>query len=131
MAATLPVVPAVRFHLSLNVSDLERSVAFYRVLFGRGPAKRRADYAKFELDDPPLVLSLEPTPRAAGGPLNHAGFRMPDAAALVAMQQRLGSGGHPLAARGRRRVLLRAADQVLGDRPRPDALGDLHPRRGH
>ena len=40
MTATLPVVPAVRFHLSLNVSDLERSIAFYGVLFGRGPAKR-------------------------------------------------------------------------------------------
>ncbi len=93
MAATLPVVPAVRFHLSLNVSDLERSAAFYRILFGRGPAKRRADYAKFELDDPPLVLSLEPTPRATGGPLNHAGFRMPDSASLVAMQQRLEMAG--------------------------------------
>ena len=93
MTATLTMAPAVRFHLSLNVADLERSAAFYRVLFGRGPAKRRADYAKFELDDPPLVLSLEPTPRAAGGPLNHAGFRMPDAASLVALQQRLEAAG--------------------------------------
>ncbi len=93
MAVALPMAPAVRFHLSLNVADLERSAAFYRVLFGRGPAKRRTDYAKFELDDPPLVLSLEPTPRAAGGPLNHAGFRMPDAASLVAMQQRLEAAG--------------------------------------
>lgn len=93
MAATLPVVPAVRFHLSLNVSDLERSVAFYCVLFGRRPAKCRADYAKFELDDPPLVLSLEPHPRGAGGALNHAGFRMPDSVALVAMQRRLGEAG--------------------------------------
>ena len=88
MSVTLPVAPAVRFHLSLNVSDLERSATFYRILFGRDPAKRRADYAKLELDDPPLVLSLEPTPRAVGGPLNHLGFRMPDFAALVAMQQR-------------------------------------------
>ncbi len=95
MAATLPVVPAVRFHLSLNVSDLERSIAFYGVLFGRPPAKCRPDYAKFELDDPPVVLSLEPTPRAAGGPLNHVGFRMPDAAALVAMQRRLETAGVP------------------------------------
>jgi catechol 2,3-dioxygenase-like lactoylglutathione lyase family enzyme len=93
MTTALPVAPAVRFHLSLNVSDLERAVAFYRTLFNREPAKLRADYAKFELDDPPLVLSLEPTPRPVGGPLNHLGFRMPDAASLVAMRERLERAG--------------------------------------
>jgi len=93
MTTALPMAPAVRFHLSLNVTELARSVAFYRVLFGREPAKQRADYAKFELDDPPLVLSLEPTPRGAGGPLNHLGFRLPDAPTLVAMQERLERAG--------------------------------------
>jgi catechol 2,3-dioxygenase-like lactoylglutathione lyase family enzyme len=90
---TLPVAPAIRFHLSLNVSNLDRSVAFYRVLFGLEPAKRRGDYAKFELDDPPLVLSLEPTAKGAGGPLNHLGFRVPDSGVLVQMQQRLELAG--------------------------------------
>jgi len=89
MTLALPIAPAVRFHLSLNVSNLERSVAFYRILFGREPAKCRPDYAKFELDDPPLVLSLEPRSPAAGGALNHLGFRMPDSPSLVAMQERL------------------------------------------
>jgi catechol 2,3-dioxygenase-like lactoylglutathione lyase family enzyme len=93
MSTALPMAPAIRFHLSLNVSDLARSVEFYRVLFGREPAKRRSDYAKFELDDPPLVLSLEPSPRSAGGALNHLGFRMPDSAALVEMQRRLELAG--------------------------------------
>ncbi len=93
MIQALPVAPAIRFHLSLNVSDLHRSVKFYRTLFGVEPAKQRGDYAKFELDDPPLVLSLEPTPRGAGGPLNHLGFRLPEVAALVAMQERLERAG--------------------------------------
>jgi catechol 2,3-dioxygenase-like lactoylglutathione lyase family enzyme len=95
MSTTLTMSPAqaVRFHLSLNVSDLGRSVAFYRSLFNAEPAKLRGDYAKFEIDDPPVVLSLEPTPRAIGGPLNHLGFRMPNAAALVAMQERLERAG--------------------------------------
>jgi catechol 2,3-dioxygenase-like lactoylglutathione lyase family enzyme len=93
MTVSLPVATSVRFHLSLNVSNLERSIAFYRTLFNTEPAKRRADYAKFELDDPPLVLSLEPTPRAVGGPLNHLGFRMPNTPALVAMQERLERAG--------------------------------------
>jgi catechol 2,3-dioxygenase-like lactoylglutathione lyase family enzyme len=91
--ATLPVAPAVRFHLSLNVSDLARSIAFYRTLFGTEPAKVRADYAKFELNDPPLVLSLEPAAAGKGGWLNHLGFRMPDSASLVAMQRRLELAG--------------------------------------
>jgi catechol 2,3-dioxygenase-like lactoylglutathione lyase family enzyme len=93
MPATLPMAPAIRFHLSLNVSDLNRSVAFYRTLFGTEPAKMRPDYAKFELDDPPLVLSLEPSGKAGAGTLNHAGFRMPDAGHLVAMQERLAGAG--------------------------------------
>ncbi|MHB1425373.1 MAG: ArsI/CadI family heavy metal resistance metalloenzyme [Gemmataceae bacterium] len=110
MTLALPIAPSVRFHLSLNVSDLERSLAFYRILFGREPAKQRFDYAKFELDDPPLVLSLEPATRCSGavaprlpaesrsesatmGTLNHLGFRMTDSAALVAVQMRLERAG--------------------------------------
>jgi catechol 2,3-dioxygenase-like lactoylglutathione lyase family enzyme len=83
----------VRFHLSLNVSDLGRSVAFFRTLFGREPAKLRPDYAKFEPDSPPLVLSLEPNRPGSGGVLNHVGVRMPDAASLVAVQRRLEEAG--------------------------------------
>ena len=86
----------VRFHLSLNVADLARSVAFFRTLFGVEPAKLRADYAKFEPAAPPLVLSLEPAAGGArGGALNHAGLRMPDAAALAAVQERLERAGLP------------------------------------
>jgi catechol 2,3-dioxygenase-like lactoylglutathione lyase family enzyme len=93
MTIPLSLTPAIRFHLSLNVSHLERAIAFYRTLFGVAPAKCRADYAKFELDDPPLVLSLEPMSRGAGGALNHLGFRMPDSTSLVAMQKRLEMAG--------------------------------------
>src|SRR5436190_21280855 len=90
---SLATTPAVRFHLSLNVADLSKSVAFYRTLFNLEPAKLRADYAKFEPDDPPLVVSLEPTPRPTGGPLNHLGFRLADSKALVDMQRRLETAG--------------------------------------
>ncbi|HEY2250817.1 MAG TPA: VOC family protein, partial [Planctomycetaceae bacterium] len=65
----------VRFHLSINVSNLEKSVSFFATLFGMKPAKQRDDYAKFELDEPPLVLSLEPHAPDGRGALNHAGFR--------------------------------------------------------
>lgn len=84
----------IRFHLSLNVANLDQSIRFFRTLFGLEPAKVRSDYAKFEPADPPLVLSLEPAREVGrGGALNHLGFRLPDAAALVAMQQRLEHAG--------------------------------------
>src|SRR5262245_15796774 len=84
----------VRFHISLNVTDLNKSVAFFRTLFGTEPAKARPDYAKFEPADPPLVLSLEPAREVVrGGALNHLGLRLPDARSLVAMQERLERAG--------------------------------------
>lgn len=47
-----------RIHMGLAVSDLERSKAFYRTLFGEGPSKERPGYAKFEPADPSVNLSL-------------------------------------------------------------------------
>jgi catechol 2,3-dioxygenase-like lactoylglutathione lyase family enzyme len=82
-----------RFHMSLNVSDLSRSVAFYRLLLGAEPTKLRDDYAKFEPVTPPVVLALEPRPPGSGGALNHVGFRMPNREALLAMHARLAKAG--------------------------------------
>jgi catechol 2,3-dioxygenase-like lactoylglutathione lyase family enzyme len=84
----------VKFHVSLNVADLPRSLAFYTALFGTGPVKAYTDYAKFEVDEPPLVISLKPHPAHRGGPLNHLGLRLRKAADLVAVQRRLEEGGY-------------------------------------
>ena len=84
-----------KFHTSLNVSNLERSIGFYRALLGAEPAKVRADYAKFDIAEPPLVLSLIPGRPAAGGHLNHAGLRMRSSEELVAVQRRLEAAGMP------------------------------------
>jgi catechol 2,3-dioxygenase-like lactoylglutathione lyase family enzyme len=79
----------VKFHLSLNVSDLPRSLAFYSALFGTGPVKVYAEYAKFELADPPLILSLKPQRACKGGPLNHLGLRLKTVEEVVEVQRRL------------------------------------------
>lgn len=86
--------PVRKFHLSLNVSDLNRSVAFYRVLFGLEPAKQHADYAKFEVESPPTVFSLIPGRAGGGGSLNHVGLCLLDSEELVAIQLRLEQAGH-------------------------------------
>lgn len=93
MTMSLQLANPVRFHISLNVSNLEKSVQFYEILFGLAPAKRRTDYAKFEPSDPPLVVSLEPNGRVGGGTLNHLGIRLSDARQLVALQERLEKQG--------------------------------------
>lgn len=92
MSATLTST-AVTFHVGLHVADLNRSINFYRTLLGVAPAKHFPDYGKFELADPPLVLALIPGPQMPGGALNHLGLRVPDAAALVAVQRRLEEAG--------------------------------------
>jgi len=81
----------IKFHISLNASDLDRSIAFYRALFGTEPAKVREDYAKFELAEPPLVLSL--IPGGVGGNVNHAGLRVRNSDELVDIQRRLETAG--------------------------------------
>lgn len=83
----------VKFHASLNVTDLTRSVEFYRALFGVEPAKHYPDYAKFEIDEPPLILSLKPKRACAGGPLNHLGLRLVSVADLRIVQARLKAVG--------------------------------------
>lgn len=83
----------VKFHASLNVSDLDKSVRFYKALFGTAPVKHYPDYAKFEADVPPLVLSLKPRRACAGGPLNHLGLRVVTPEQLAAIHDRLQAVG--------------------------------------
>lgn len=47
-----------RVHISLDVTDVEAALPFYLVLFDTRPAKRRADYVKFELVEPSLNITL-------------------------------------------------------------------------
>ena len=63
------------FHVALYVQDIPTAVAQYRKVLGLEPAKVRADYAKFEIADPPVILSLNlgGTP----GTLSHLGIRYP------------------------------------------------------
>lgn len=50
-------------HVSLNVSNIEASVAFYEKAFGVPATKRRPGYAKFDLTAPSLNLTMQEAPR--------------------------------------------------------------------
>jgi len=81
-----------RVQLALNVSDLERSVAFYSRLFGAEPAKRRPGYANFAIAEPPLKLVLLER-SGPGGSLNHLGVEVGDIDTVDAEQARLAGAG--------------------------------------
>jgi catechol 2,3-dioxygenase-like lactoylglutathione lyase family enzyme len=80
---------AVTFHLSLNTANLKRAVEFGRVLFGREPAKLHDDYAKFEIADPAVILSLVPQTPASGTPRGQFGITVDDPATLAELRARL------------------------------------------
>lgn len=81
------------FHISLKVKDLGRSVEFYGRLFGLPPAKMFPDYAKFEVQDPPLVLSLEPQRGGDRLGLDHLGVRLASRNALIEATSRIAERG--------------------------------------
>lgn len=82
-----------RMHVAINCSDLEVSVKFYETFFNTTPTKVKENYAKFELDDPPLHLSLNVRPFRANGALNHFGLQVNDTADVLAMGERLREQG--------------------------------------
>jgi catechol 2,3-dioxygenase-like lactoylglutathione lyase family enzyme len=70
-----PLMAQNTFHVALFVDDLEAAVAQYRKILGTEPAKVRKDWAKFEVADPPVVLSLNVGGKP--GALSHLGIRYP------------------------------------------------------
>lgn len=93
--STLIEQSTVKSHISLNVANLPASIEFYRVLFDSEPCKCHDDYAKFELETPPVVFSLQPGPRPPGASLSHIGLRFTSPDAVVAIQDRLQAAGIP------------------------------------
>ena len=83
-------------HVSLNVTDVTRSVAFYRTFFGVEPVKLKADYAKFDLVEPPLNLTMnQRRPSEAGehGRLSHLGIQVEGHEGVAAARERLAAAG--------------------------------------
>jgi catechol 2,3-dioxygenase-like lactoylglutathione lyase family enzyme len=81
-----------RFTIALSVSDVPRSIGFYRILLQCGPLSHDSNAAVFEVDQPPLRLRLVSGSRP-GGTVNHLGLRLPDSPSLVAVQRRLEENG--------------------------------------
>src|SRR5260370_25943996 len=61
--------------VSLNISNIAASVAFYEKLFGVTATKRRPGYAKFDLQEPSLNLTMQEAPRT-GVNASHFGIQV-------------------------------------------------------
>ena len=82
-----------RVQLALRVADLEGSVAFYSKLFGAEPAKRRAGYANFAIEEPPLKLVLLEGQPGDPTVMDHLGVEVFSTDEVGAATQRLASAG--------------------------------------
>ena len=64
-----------RMHVSLYVKDIERTIDFYSKFFGVDPSKVKDKYAKFELDQPALIISFIEG-EASASKFGHLGFQV-------------------------------------------------------
>ncbi len=81
-------------HIALKVSDMERSVAFYQALFEALPTRHKVGYAKFDIENPSLNLTLNAagTPLQTGG-LSHFGIQVDSTASVMSAIARLKAAG--------------------------------------
>jgi predicted enzyme related to lactoylglutathione lyase len=81
-----------RVQLALNVSNLDEAIDFYSKFFNSKPAKVRAGYANFAIDEPPLKLVLIENEGAAGS-INHLGVEVFSTDDVVAATKYLADSG--------------------------------------
>jgi catechol 2,3-dioxygenase-like lactoylglutathione lyase family enzyme len=82
-----------KVHVALNVNDVNRSVEFYRAMLGRDPVKWKPGYAKFDIDDPALNLTLNEGTVKDQGALNHLGIEVSSTTDVLVAKKRLSDAG--------------------------------------
>lgn len=65
-----------RMHVSLYVSDVAKSVDFYKTFFSIEPMKVKPSYAKFVLDKPSLIISFVENKDRVQQNFGHLGFQV-------------------------------------------------------
>lgn len=86
-------VQVLKAHLALNVRDVERSIEFYRKMFGIEPSKVRTGYAKFDVQNPPLNLTLNQHTFSEQGALSHLGLQVSSTEDVLVVRERWAEAG--------------------------------------
>ncbi|MGI8542438.1 MAG: ArsI/CadI family heavy metal resistance metalloenzyme [Aridibacter sp.] len=83
----------MKTHISLNVTDVEKSIEFYKKMLGVEPVKIKSDYAKFDVADPPLNLTMNQKKVEKGGSLSHLGVQVESTQAVKIVSRRWRENG--------------------------------------
>jgi catechol 2,3-dioxygenase-like lactoylglutathione lyase family enzyme len=86
-------VQALKAHLALNVRNVERSIEFYKQMLGIEPSKVRSGYAKFDVENPPLNLTLNEHSFNERGALSHLGIQVFSTDDVLATRQKWAEAG--------------------------------------
>jgi catechol 2,3-dioxygenase-like lactoylglutathione lyase family enzyme len=86
-------VQALKAHLAINVRNVETSLDFYRKMLGIEPSKVRTGYAKFDVQNPPLNLTLNEVPFGERGALSHLGIQVGSTEDVLAVRERWAEAG--------------------------------------
>lgn len=81
-------VEALKAHLALNVHNVEESIKFYKKMLGIEPGKVRTGYAKFDVQNPPLNLTLNEHLFSGRGALSHLGIQVSSTDDVLAMREK-------------------------------------------
>src|SRR2546423_8259355 len=80
-------------HVAMNVKDVGQSIEFYRKMLGLEPSKVRRGYAKFDVETPPLNLTLNERQFGERGALSHLGVQVASTEDVLAMRERWRAAG--------------------------------------
>ena len=82
-----------KVHVSLDTKDINASVRYYATLFNMEPTKLKPGYAKFDVADPAINLTLGQTSAETVTGPNHMGIRVNTLDEVIAAKDRLEKAG--------------------------------------
>src|SRR5215210_543236 len=85
---TPKAINTLKAHVAINVRNVESSILFYKKMLGLEPCKSRPKYAKFDVENPPLNLTLNERPFNERGALFHLGIQVASTEDVLAMRDR-------------------------------------------
>jgi catechol 2,3-dioxygenase-like lactoylglutathione lyase family enzyme len=84
----------MKVHVALNTPRFDESVKFYRTFLGLEPVKLKPGYAKFDVAEPGLNLTLNASQGIeSAGALNHLGIQVQSTTAVKEAAERLKAEG--------------------------------------
>jgi len=83
----MTAINTLKAHLALNVTSVKTSIDFYKRMLGMEPSKVRTGYAKFDVQSPPLNLTLNELPFEGKGALSHLGIQVAATEDVIALRE--------------------------------------------